>query len=190
MLGNSWTQYLILRLLIVILQSLGPGCLVYTAWNIRTTWPAWPIANTFQAWCALEAAFFVFFLFYRRHLQRPACHPTPLTKAERNALFSKVRSEVSDPEKYFSGWFRGAKIEDIGREDVKLFLSWAFWDGAADLTPGGADDEEMEEYVTKVERMMRTPFKPGRGTARSLRLTLDPIEMECRTLLWYSVGGT
>lgn len=188
MLNDTWPQYLLVRLVILILQWLGPGCVAYTVWNARNVWPEWPVKSAFQIWCAIETTFYVFFLFYRQHLQRAAIHPTPRSKDERRALFAKVRAEVHDPEKYFSGWFRCAKIEDIGREDVREFLNWAFWDGNADMSPNGADDEEMDEYIGKVEKMMRNPFKPGRGTAKSLRLTLDPIEMEYRTVLWYGVS--
>ena len=188
MLNDTWPQYILIRLVILTLQWLGPAFVGYTTWNVSNSWPDWPVKTTFQAWCAVETAFFVFFLIYREHLQGAAVHPALRSKKDRKALFAKVRAEVYDPEKFFSGWFRGAKIEHIGREDLKLFLNWAFWNGAADMSPGSADDEELDEYVVKVEKMMRAPFKPGRGTAVSLRLTLDPIEIECRTLFWYGVS--
>ena len=94
---------------------------------------------------------------------------------------------MHDPDRFLSGWFRGAKAEDIGRDDLKDFLNWAFWDGRAITTPGGADEKELEYYMVKVETMMRKPFKPGNGSAKPLRLTTDPIQMECRTLFWYSL---
>ena len=96
-----------------------------------------------------------------------------------------MRREVYDPDKFLFGWFRGAKADDIGREDLRSFLNWAFWDGRAT----SADEKELEYYMGKVETMMRKPFKPGYGTAKSLMLTLDPIEMECRTLFWYTLMG-
>ena len=128
-------------------------------------------------------------LFYRIHLQRAAEHPPLRTQEERRALFAKVRSEIHDPEKFLSGWFRGAKPEDIGREELRSFLNWAFWDGRAKLGQDGEDEDEdeMGEYFHKIEKMMRTPFAEGKGKARALRLTLDPIEMECRTLAWYGL---
>ena len=127
MLNDSWPQYAVTRVLICALQSLGPASLLYTAWNISRSWPAWPVNSMFQAWCALESVFLIFFLYFRVYLQRAATHPAPRSKDERKALFARVRAEVHDPDKFFSGWFRGAKIEDIGREDVKDFLDWAFW---------------------------------------------------------------
>ena len=92
-----------------------------------------------------------------------------------------MRREVHDPDKFLSGWFRGANPETIGREELRSFLNWTFWDGRA----GPADHKELEYYMNKVEAMMRKPFAQGRGAAKGLRLTLDPIEMECRTLFWY-----
>ena len=187
MLKDTWPQYLLIRIVVLILQHIGPVCLAYTLWNIRDAWPQWPIHSTFQAYCALEAVFLIFFLWYRVYLQHAATHPPLRSREERKALFAKVRSEVNDPDKFISGWFRGAKVEDIGREELKEFLNWSFWEGRADIAPGGVDEEEMEEYTGKVEKMMRMQCKPGRGTARSLRLTLDPIDMECRAITWYMV---
>ena len=187
MLSDSWPNFIFIRAVIFPLQWLGPACTAYTAWTIGRTWPTVPAITGFRVWCAAETAFFLFFLGYRVHLQREAVHPPLRSKKDRKALFAKVRREVHDPDKFMSGWFRGAKPEDIGREDLKEFLSWTLWDGRAELTPGGAEEKELDYYVGKVETMMRKPFKAGRGTARSLRLTLDPIQMECRTLFWYSL---
>ena len=183
--GDSWPRYITVRILIATLQGIGPTCLGYTVWTVRDSWPEWPITTIFQSWCAIESAFFIFFLLFRQYLQRDATHPTPRSKKQRKALFAKVQREVHDPDKFFSGWFRGAAVGDIGREDVKTFLNWAFWDGKADCY--GADAKELDYYIGKVEQMLRAPFKTGKGTAQSLRLTLDPIPMECRTIFWYSL---
>lgn len=187
MLDDTWTQYLLIRSIILLLQWLGPACLGYTLWTIGKAWPAVPEISVLRTWCAAESLFLIFFQWYRVYLQREAAHPPLRSKKERKALFAQVRREVHDPDRFLSGWFRGAKAEDIGREDVKLFLNWAFWDGRADQSVGGADEKELEYYLTKVETMMRKPFKPGHGKARGLRLTLDPIQMESRTLFWYGL---
>lgn len=183
MLKDTWTQYILIRVVAFFLHWLGPCCLGYTAWHITKSWPEWPTITWFRAWCAAESVFLIFFLWYRVHLQREAIHPPLRSKKDRKALFAKVRREVHDPDKFMSGWFRGAKPEDIGREDLRSFLNWAFWDGRA----GSADEKEMQYYMSKVETMMRKPFKPGYGMARSLSLTLDPIEMYCRSIFWYTL---
>jgi hypothetical protein len=181
MLDDTWPQYISVRVVIFILQWLGPCFLGYTAWIFANAWPEVPAINGFRVWGLAESLFFLFFLWYRRHLQRDAVHPPLRSMKQRKALFAKVRREVHDPDKFLSGWFRGAKPETIGREDLRSFLNWTFWDGRA----GPADHKELEYYMNKVEAMMRKPFTPGHGQAKGLRLTLDPIEMECRTLFWY-----
>lgn len=185
MLNDTWPLYIFIRTVIFALQWLGPACLASTAWTLSTTYPDLPTLTTFRLWCLAESVFFLFFLYYRTHLQRPASHPPPRTKKERKALFTQVRREVHDPDRFLSGWFRGEKVEDIGRDDLKDFINWAFWDGRADMAPGGFDEKELEYYMGKVETMMRKPFKQGRGSAKPLCLTMDPVVMECRTLFWY-----
>jgi len=202
MLNDSRLEYISIRAVILFLHSIGPLCTVYTLTLTRRAFMAirgtrleaivqsalhqaqWPNLNALQWWCAAETAFYVFFLWYRTQLQREAIHPPLRSKAERKALFDKVKSEIHDPEKFMSGWFRGAKIEEIGREDLKEFLSWTFWEGRTTKN----DEEELEVYTREVETMVGAKrFKPGRGTAKGLRLTLDPIDMHCRSLTWYLV---
>ncbi|KAK3719930.1 hypothetical protein LTR37_004053 [Vermiconidia calcicola] len=185
MLDNTWPQYIFIRICVFVLQWIGPICFGYTAWTIGKAWPALPAITAFRVWGAAESVFMLFFLWYRTHLQREATHPPPRSEEERRALFAQMRREVYDLDKFMSGWFRGAKPEDIGREDMKHFLNWAFWDGRADMTEGSGDWKELEHYVDEVEAMMRRPFRPGCGAVTALRLTIDPIDMECRTLFWY-----
>lgn len=98
-------------------------------------------------------------------------------------------ANVSDPEAYLRGWFLGSPLDDIGRENLRQFLLWGFFDmGEADalLSPHGeAISEELDEYVTVVEERLERPLRPGRGPAQSLRLTLDRIETAYRSLTWY-----
>ncbi len=185
MLDDTWPLYIFIRTVIFALQWLGPACLASTAWTLTTTYPDLPTLTAFRLWCLAESAFFLFFLHYRTPHPPPPGAPPPRTKKERKALFTQVRREVHDPDRFLSGWFRGAKVEDIGRDDLKDFINWAFWDGRADMAPGGFDEEELEYYMGKVETMMRKPCKEGRGVAKPLCLTMDPVVMECRTLFWY-----
>ena len=185
MLKDTLSHYLLIRVVVLILQWLGPLFFGYTIWTFCNAWPELPELSWFRIWCGAESLFFLFFLWYRRHLQREAVHPTLRSQKQRKALFARVRRDVHDPDKFMSGWFRGAKLEDIGREDFRLLLNYAFWEGRA----GSADEKELEYYMNKVEMMMSKPFHPGYGTAKSLRLTLDPIHMECRTLFWYTLIG-
>lgn len=105
-----------------------------------------------------------------------ATHPPKRSPEERKALFNKVRSEIHNPEKFLSGWFRGWDVQEIGREELRAFLVWAFWDGEAQEK----DQAEINEYVQRMEEMIGKPFTEEHGKAKSLRLTMDPIEMEAR----------
>ncbi|KAF2163373.1 hypothetical protein M409DRAFT_26410 [Zasmidium cellare ATCC 36951] len=189
--GNRWT----IRSVISILQAYGPFCLAYTIWVLAARF--WqPLSfgrdrflNNYVLWSlwAPEAVFYLFFVGYNQYIQRKAIHPPKRSPEERRALFSKVRSEIYDPAVFLSGWFRGSPVEDIGREELRRFTDWAFWDGRAGEVGEKGDADEIEEYIDKMERMMPKGFLEGPGKARSLRLTLDPVEIEPRTLLWYSL---
>lgn len=74
-------------------------------------------------------------------------------------------------------------MEDIGRDELRKFTDWAFWEGrAGEAGEQGddGDDGEIEEYIQKIEMMVPKGFVEGPGKARSLRLTMDPIEIESR----------
>ncbi|KAI0997061.1 hypothetical protein K3495_g11127 [Podosphaera aphanis] len=89
-------------------------------------------------------------------------------------------------EGYLRGWFLGADLKDIKRENVKEFMLWAFFNRDG---PPGNDDDELEEYVQEIENYLGRPIEKGRGKAVALRLTLDKVKMLHRSLLWYTCVG-
>jgi pimeloyl-ACP methyl ester carboxylesterase len=203
MLNQSLRELIFIRTVILLLHSIGPLCAAYTATLARRFFlclrspsdsailshileeKPWTELTVLQWYCVAETAFYLFFLWYRRHLNKEATHPELRSREEREKLFEKVRREIRDPVKFLRGWFCGAKLEEIGREGLREFLAWAFWEGRVE--DGEEKGEELEGLIEKVEEMVGHRFKPGKGEARSLRLTLDPVEMECRSLFWYGV---
>lgn len=190
MIGDSPFEYWLTRISIFVLHFYAPACSAYTTvfackaflcYQLYAELPAFTVP---QYWFLAETVFYVFFLWYRTHLQREAIHPPLKTSEERKTLFNNVKSEIHDAKEYLGGWFRGAKIEDIGREQLRDFLDWVFFDARA----ARVHEDELEEYVREIEKLVGRRFGEGRGTAKALRLTLDPIEMECRSLLWYLVS--
>jgi pimeloyl-ACP methyl ester carboxylesterase len=187
MLNDSWTSLAFIRVCIYGLQAVGPGALGWTIWLLydllinRKALSELPLPGL-QAWVVIEALFYLFFQWYRRHLQREAVHPPLRSREERKQLVEQVRAEIHDIDKFLSGWFRGANPRDIGREGLKSFLNWVFWEGRVTED----DTEELEEYVRVLEKMAGHEFPEGQGRARALRLTLDPIEMDVRCLTWYA----
>jgi hypothetical protein len=199
MIADTPTNRVLIRSIIIFLQSYAPFCLGYVAWGlVAFQWPAWSLGfegYRERKWlwrvCLAESLFYLFFFWYQRHIQREAVHPPLRSRQERQELFKKCQREIHDPLAFLSGWFRGAKPEDIGREELRKFVNWSFWEGRAEVTGGEKDGDgeaaEMEQYLDKMSSMLPQPFLPGAGKAKSLRLTLDPIEIEARSLLWYSL---
>lgn len=186
MINNSPAEYAFIRTCIFLLRLIGPASLACTALFAAQAWLGeqwlrlfWPL----ELWIVAEAFFHVFMLWYRIHLQHEATHPPLQTEKERLEFFDKIQSELHDPERFLSGWFSGAHFDDIGREDLKDFLCWVFFEGRIADT----EFEELEQYTKKLEQMLGRQFKAGRGTAKGLRLTIDPIDMDCRSLFWYTL---
>ena len=93
---------------------------------------------------------------------------------------------MKDPEKYLSQWFLGAKEENIKRENVKEFVRWAFLNaGQAENEDG--DEGEVEGYVEAMGKLLGRDIPAGKGSAKSLRLTVDKVDCLHRSLLWYLV---
>lgn len=79
-------------------------------------------------------------------------------------------------------------MEDIGRDELRKFTDWAFWEGRAGEAGEQGVDDEIEEYIQKIEQMVPKGFVEGPGKARSLRLTMDPIVIESR-LVYRALDG-
>lgn len=187
--GNSLPEYIFTRVAILTLRLVAPvattACVITAAQpqiiaQHRGLWPLY-------LWFLAEAAFFwTVFLPLRFVLQEPATHPTPLSKADRRDLFEKSLSHLSDPEQYLSKWFLRAPLDHIKRENVKEFYAWSFLNKPyEDVTD--EEENELDDYVDRLEHRLERPVKPGRGRAKPLRTTLDPVPMQHRPLLWYLV---
>jgi hypothetical protein len=67
---------------------------------------------------------------------------------------------------------------------LRDFLDWVFLDARA----ARADENELEGYAHETEKLVERRFGEGNSTAKALKLTLDPVKMGCRSLLWYPVS--
>ncbi|KAI9821181.1 MAG: hypothetical protein M1827_003915 [Pycnora praestabilis] len=76
----------------------------------------------------------------------------------------------------------GAPASEIKRENVKEFFAWAFL-GKAHFD--AADEDELEDYVERMESLLGRKMNAGKGRAMCLRLTIDKIDMLHRSLVWY-----
>ncbi|KFY16295.1 hypothetical protein V492_01442 [Pseudogymnoascus sp. VKM F-4246] len=190
MINNSRLEYIFIRTCILFLHYLTPVSITYTVFLIASYGLGIPrphIPLVINVIAVAESLFYlVVFLPYSTYLQRAAVHPPVPSRPERKALFEKCYKFIPDPETYLDRWFLGAPQEEIKRENVKEFIQWAFFNRGGEA---GDDDEELEEYVTAYETLVGRKFEPGRGDAECLRLTLDPIDMLHRSLVWYMCVG-
>ena len=176
-------EYVFIRTSIILLNLVAPLSVLYLLVNYLTTFSL-RIPHILEIWITLEALFYLFFYIPRRaYLQKIALHPA-VCRNDRRKLFQRCFNNIPYPEEYLKKWFRDAPVAEIRRENVKEFMRWAF------LNTGEPDEsynDELEEYVRKLEGLLKRKLVPGRGKAKCLRLTLDQVDMVHRSLLWYMV---
>lgn len=197
MINNTLGEHVFIRICIVGLGAIAPlsvACTVYSAirpWLatqlFQNALPAIPLP--FTIYFAAEAIFWLAFQvpLYRR-LQKEAEHPPILPEQERRQLFERVTRDVSatDLERHIRWWCRGAALNDIGREGIKDWLSWAFFEDRLDSNT----EEELEEYTKHFEQILGQTFAKGYGKAKPIRLTLDEVTLHgYRSLTWYFCVG-
>ena len=184
MIGTSIWDYVFIQTCIFFLHLFAPFSILYslTSWLLH---PPFYIPRILQVFLALETLFYFAVYLPRRHyLQRPAKHPT-ISPEDRRILFRRCHDNIPDAQAYLEKWFLGAPAVEIRRENVKDFLRWAFFN-TGELDP--AYDDELEEYVGRIDELLGRKLEPGRGNARCLRLTIDKVDMLHRSLMWYFVS--
>lgn len=185
MIGTSLLDYIFIRACILFLHFIAPlsalYCIVYLIAQPARYRIPWPL----EVWAVAETLFFVSIYLPRFYLlQHAAHHPPTRSREERRVLFELCHESIRDPERYLTKWFTGAPKSEIRRENVKEFFCWAF----LDKNSGGLlEDEELEEYAGKMEKLLGRKLPPGRGKAVPLRLTMDKVKMLHRSILWYLV---
>ncbi|KAF2009665.1 hypothetical protein BU24DRAFT_497245 [Aaosphaeria arxii CBS 175.79] len=198
MIGTSLPELVFIRICILALRVITPLSIFYLSFCIAD--PPSSVAGKFLlAYCAFEAAFWLLvFIPRKRSLQSAAVHPPTLPYEERKALFWKCWDKIPNPDYFLSKWFLGARPHEIGRENVKDFYRWALLNKgdegrhvvkAEEVERRVEEEQELEEYVDGIETLTGQKIEPGRGPAKSLRLTIDDVKMLHRPLLWYMVIG-
>jgi len=186
MIGTSLWDYIFIRLCIVFLHYVAPLSALYCVAVLILHPLSFRIPLVFEIWAVAETLFLFLLYFPRKYvLQHAAAHPEVPPRDKRRRLFELCHDTVDDPEVYLSKWFKGAPPSEIKRDNLKEFFCWAFLNKEA---YGILDDEELEEYVDKMELRLGRKLEPGRGNAKCLRLTTDRVDMFHRSLLWYMVS--
>ncbi|KAI8629754.1 hypothetical protein F5Y19DRAFT_75490 [Xylariaceae sp. FL1651] len=193
MIGTSLPEYVFIRVCIFLLRYTTPICLACLLILIAVDGIGVALSRTISkvliGYSVLDVLFALFIYYpYMHQLEQEAKHPPLRLRAERRALFMRCLDNVPNITKYLQTWFLGADESDIRRENVRDFISWAF----LDKWPGNetaAENEELDEYIAEIERRTGRQLKQGRGKAKSLRLTLDAVDVRYRSVVWYCIVG-
>lgn len=186
MIDHSLPRYVFIRACIFTLRAIPPVSCLYTVALILKpslfSYVLWPVNFYFIA----EAAFATLvYLPLRLYLQgRPAKHPKPFLKQEREELFLKCSESTPDPERWLQKWCLDAPIQEIKRGNLKEWLAWGFFSSPCVLPD---NEVELDGYVAESEKLLGRRLSDGRGKGRSLRLTIDKVDMLQRPLVWYCV---
>ena len=185
MIGTSPLAYAFIRICIFLLRSVLPLSISYCLYVLFVTPIRYRLPWPIEIWAVAEVLFYTLVYLPRNYvLQHAASHPSTPDRQGRQALFERCHNNIKDPEKYLAIWFRNAPRSEIKRDNVKEFFCWAFFNKNG---PDHGDDEELEGYVLQTEEILGRKLEHGRGNATSLRLTLEPVEMLHRPLLWYTL---
>ncbi|KFH40275.1 hypothetical protein ACRE_090660 [Hapsidospora chrysogenum ATCC 11550] len=192
MIGDSTLEWIFIRLAIIsfrysplfyatglVIQCLRHGS---SAWGFTAT-------RILTGLLVAEAVFYIrIWRPFQARLEIPANHPEPPSNKDRRAMFNECLSNIESLESYLSGWFLGASLDDIRRENLKEFLLWGFFDmDHADVDENDEAIGETNGYISAIEQRLGRSFRDGRGPAKCLRLTLDGAETAYRGLSWYAV---
>ncbi|KAF9233338.1 hypothetical protein BU15DRAFT_54018 [Melanogaster broomeanus] len=188
MIGKSIPEYLFIRTAILGLQVIAPASLLYLAWAVAATpsYHEWPILFCLLIYAYAEVAFLMFVYLQRRfRLQQAADHPPLLSRKERHLLFQRC-SEYLGSSEYPSGWFLGSGFR---RDNAVEWLLWSLFSSQVDARAEEWGDEIMG-YVTTIENILGRELQAGYNKdTPCMKLTLDPVPMLHRPLLWYLIVG-
>jgi hypothetical protein len=181
----DFAKHILLRGAIYLLRAIAPVSCIVTSYYVLTGRPT-SLWSTILFWyCAIETGLLILVcLPLKYYLQRPATHPTPLPKEEHDILISRCSQSIDAPDYYLKRWFADSPIDEIKLENVKEFLRWAFW-GTDD--PDAVPEADLNYCVSLIQERIGTKLEPGTGNSRSLRVTIDHVDIVHRPFIWYTV---
>ncbi|RDB22886.1 hypothetical protein Hypma_009773 [Hypsizygus marmoreus] len=196
MIGNTIPEYLFIRASITALRLIAPASIVYL--GASAYYFSFLVSPWIGAFAIAEASFYLLvYLPRKRFLQAaPTYKPPPLTRSQRRKLFLKCCANLDiirepDGVPYPAGWFLlPASQSQLRRHDLIDWLLWSLFSCSPEEAKPRKEEwkEELDEYVAKIEEQLGQKLNDGREDGvTSMRLTLDPVKMVHRPLLWYSI---
>ncbi|CAH0046366.1 unnamed protein product [Clonostachys solani] len=185
--GQNTKNYYLVWLYILALRLVAPASFVYCLVHFLVYIFQVPCPTlTSRPWLTLasfsEVVFFLSILRKRCHLEGAPPKTGFRTHYERDDLFYKCCDYVPSLERFLTNWFQGARVEDLRRDDIKDFLAWTF---AKKSISFQYYDCDLDHYITHMEGVLGRTFPPGRGCHQAMRLSLDPLQVQHKPLVYY-----
>lgn len=103
---------------------------------------------------------------------------------------SRCIGAIDDPEGFIRGWFYGASLDLIRRENLREWLAWALSSEGAKEEYSEEWNRESEHYIVQMERIFGWVIPPGKTEGlKFMRLNADPVNTVHRPLIWYTVSS-
>ncbi|KAH7100217.1 hypothetical protein BKA62DRAFT_258274 [Auriculariales sp. MPI-PUGE-AT-0066] len=197
MIGTSLAEYVFIRVCIVLLRLVTPVSFglvaAYVAWWYDAPrWLHW--MAVVPTWAMLypiaECLFYlVVFVPWSRHLRRDTEHPPLRPRREREDLFRLCHENIPDADTYARVWFHGSEPAELRRDNVEDWILWAvFSANRSELDKHPEWREELAQYVKSFEEKIETTLPAGHNShVKSIRLTLDEVNIVHRPLVWYMI---
>lgn len=199
MLEDTIANYVAIRAVILGFRMVTPFSIFWVSFSIAEL-PHTAFQRFLLAWSLIETLFWLLiYLPRKRTLQASAQHPPAPSAAERKALFWKCWDKIPHPEYYLRKWYLGARPGQVRRENIREFFAWGLMNRGSETEEERtmrtqahpedtkAQEEELNEYADAIQTLLGRRLEPGWGSAKSLRLTIDKVNMSHRPVLWYLV---
>ena len=141
-------------------------------------------------WCAMEIVFYFYCRGLKKRFEVKTSYPGLLSHKERQHYANRVLDHCPDPWSSLSGWFYQHHPDDIGRECVDEWLSWAFYSkNLEDL-----DETQRAELATLVAPIISKCAKLDKpaveGKLNFMRLHFDKLVVQHKPFIAYVVSKT
>ncbi|KAI9355198.1 Alpha/Beta hydrolase protein [Pilaira anomala] len=183
----------------VVQTAVAPFAFFYYVYFIATEhklFTTYPSIDTFiHYWLGCELMFFIFFQVTRSRMQRLLPSVAPSAK-ERSDLYSVCLANIDQAETWLPEWFmlstdstRHPKFEEVARDNVAEWLSWAFFAlPLEDVFQDQTATEELNYMIDNFEQEFHVQFDIGYNEDLiAYRINLDPVHAYHRPLAFYTI---
>ena len=139
-------------------QSIYSGIQAYLPWLAAVVATMDQSSLVVEAWCVIEALFFVGLKLQIRYLQlrdplEASLSSSPMMDlADRQILWGRMmESESKNPVEFISGWFFDEPLEKISKYDVRDFITWSMFEGRNQEHLTGEEMQQVDEFVEDLE---------------------------------------